>query len=119
MSRLSGRTLSIAVIAMAIAVEIPTPAQNVGKPVRPGNRQNSSGTLTNAPAIPAFGLTGYLASPRGEVLLRHSQHPMLRALAQRLGLPVDAQTWAPSQISGSTSVTAQPDAVTPGCGGAA
>src|SRR5712691_6271795 len=119
MPRQSMRTVGLAVIALLLSVQIPTPAQNVGKPLRPGNRQTSSGTQMNAPAIPPFGLIGYLATTRGRAFLRSSHHPLLRALAQRLGEPVDDQTPPPPQTSATTAVTAQPDVVTSGCSGVA
>jgi hypothetical protein len=119
MPRLSMRTLGLAVIAILVSVQTPTPAQDVGKPLRPGKRQTNTGTQMNAPAIPPFGFIGYLATPRGRAFLRSSHHPLLRALAQRLGEPVDDQTVPPPQTSATIAATTQPDVVTSGCGGAA
>jgi hypothetical protein len=121
MPRLSMRTLAIAATAMAFAVEVRTTAQEVGKAGRANKLQaTSSVTQLNAPAIPPFGLIGYLASPGGRVFRKGSNHPLLRALAQRLGEPVDDQAAAAPSVPAppATSAVARPDALAAGCGGA-
>ena len=121
MPRLSMRTLAIAATAIAFAVEVRTTAQEVGKAGRATKLQaTSSVTPLNAPAIPPFGLIGYLASPGGRMFRKGSNHPLLRALAQRLGEPVDDQASAapPASAPPATSAVAWPDAFAAGCGGA-
>jgi hypothetical protein len=110
----SKRTLTVVVIAGVLAAQILALAQ-AGQFQRTASQAD-----VNTPAVPPVGLLGYLASPRGRFLLRSAAHPMLRALAQRLGVPSrDQQPIADASfqlVAPAPSATVAPTAVVSGCG---
>lgn len=118
MLRPSIRTVGIAVLGM-FAAQLPALAQYDGNAGRASGRQTRPDeSRLNRPAIPHFGLIGYLASPRSRVLRQSSSHPMLRALAARLGEPVNDPTSTPSVAVRFSATLSAPDSVVGSCGAA-
>jgi hypothetical protein len=114
---LSVRTLSVATIACVLAAAVATRSQDRNDGHRTATRAGGALGTANGPAIPPFGLIGYLASSRARILRQHSSHPMLRAIAQRLGEPVNDGAPAPeAAVSPAASAMAAPNAVVAGCG---
>lgn len=116
MKRFSKRHLAIGVSTAAILLQIPVLGTDVTKGLGAGKHASSGAAGVNAPAIPAIGFVGFLASPRGRVYLRSLPHPMIQALAKRLG----ESTQTPAPMEAPTAASAgQPDAATTGCSGPA
>src|ERR1051326_8919407 len=104
MQRMFIRTLMIAALGIVAATHNTSQAQDV--------RQNVQRIRQAGPRNPPSGLIGFLASPLGRVLLRHTNHPMLRALAARLGEP----SGEPDAITPEAAAAPTADTVVAGCG---
>jgi len=112
---------ALAAILAAAELAVPAAGDDVTKAPRETTREASAaGAAQKRPAIPPIGIVGFLASPRGRALFRSSTHPMIRAIAERLGEKLDAPASAPATPAvRASSGAAQPEAVAGGCGPAA
>ncbi len=84
--------------------------------------ESSVAPETGSPSIPDIGLIGFLASPRGRIYVKTLRHPLMDALAKRLGETVvsHSQSALPASFSETTApALSAADSVTAGCGSAA
>src|SRR5262245_19818812 len=108
--RPSKRTLILMSTAVTLATQILA---------LPHARQLRTTISQDGAPIPPSGLIGYLASPRGRTLRQSSEHPMLRALGQKLGETKFVRHESPADASQAGTLAqsaAAPTAVVSGCG---